>query len=101
MLHIASYVCLVQDIPRAGQQIEAEAQEDITGDVQHPKMRVACLSEQRRPQVAGVMGQQIEFGELGLEPARHQVDGEREAVHLHEQRDDERRKGTEIGRAHV
>ncbi|MCY1300458.1 hypothetical protein D9M69_528170 [compost metagenome] len=86
---------VIQHVPGGRQQIEAQAQQQVAGNVQDAEMRVALLAQQRRPQLARVMGEQIEVGEPGLQPARQQINRQRETVHFHEQGDDERREGTE------
>ena len=57
--------------------------------------RVAVLPGEQPPQMTCVVTQQIDAGKLRAEPAREQVDGQRKAIHLGEQRHDEGRVGTE------
>ncbi|MCY1382721.1 hypothetical protein D9M69_707720 [compost metagenome] len=60
---------VVEHVPGCREQIEAEAQERVAGDVQRTEMRIALITQQRRPQMPRVVGKQIEVGELGLQPA--------------------------------
>ena len=80
---------VVQNIPGARQQVEAEAQEHIARDMQDSEVGISFLTQKRGPQVTGIVRQQIDARESGLQPAGHHVDGQREAIHLDEERNDE------------
>ena len=76
---------VVEHIPRCGQQVETKAQKNVAGDVQYAEMRVALFAQQGGPQVTRGVGEQIQIRELGLKPARYQINRQREAIHLYEQ----------------
>src|SRR3546814_15652405 len=58
-------------------------------------VRVGAPSEQHLGKVSGVMAEPVHLGELRSQPSGEQVLREREAVHLREQRSDERGKHAE------
>lgn len=84
---------VIKDVPRVGQQQEAPGEEDVAGDVENSEVWVSFLAQQRRLQVPRVVRQDVHPRIAGLQPPGEQVDGQREAIHLDEQRHDKGGEG--------
>src|SRR5437762_261194 len=84
---------VIERLPRGRQQDETAENRDDAQYMQDAEMRIAVQAEQRPPQMPGIVRERIDARIRARQPARKQVDRQREAVHLREQRDDEGRKG--------
>ena len=68
---------------------------DEAQDMERPKVRIGFPSKHHFEQMTGVVRQPVDTGIVALKPARHEIDGQGEAVHLGEQGDDESAEATE------
>ncbi len=77
----------VQHVPGRGQEHKSASEHGVAQQVDRAEMRVALPSEQCSQEVSGIVRKDIEAGVPRLEPAGDEIDGERKAVHLGEERD--------------
>src|SRR5690349_12036479 len=83
----------VEYAPRRGNQHEARNDEDIAQDMKWTQMRIGLPAEQHLEKMPCIMREPVDVRVSGLQPAGKEVDRERKAVHLREQRDDEGTEG--------
>src|SRR6266540_1136394 len=79
----------VEHAPCRCDQHEAGADEHETENVKRPEMRVGLPAEHHLEEMSGIVRKPIHVGIAALQPSREEIDGEREAVHLGEQRHQE------------
>ncbi len=79
----------IEHAPRRGQQPEPATDQDEAQHVERTEVRIGPPAEHHLEQMAGVVAEPIDAWEARRQPAREQIDRQREAVHLGEQRDEE------------
>src|SRR5574338_1140052 len=86
---------LIQNLPRRGEQGEAADDENRAEEVEGPEVGIPAPAEEHLQEVAGIVGEPVRPRKAAGEPAGEEIDGQREAVHLGEQRHQKGRKGPE------
>src|SRR5687768_2438425 len=86
---------LVEMLPRCGEQPESRADQHEAEEMKRPEMGIRFPAEHHLEQMPGVMRKEIDSGKLAAEPPGEQVDGQRIAVHLREQRHQKSRERAE------
>src|SRR5882672_11326853 len=84
---------LVKRLPAGRDQDEAGANEGKAQEVEGTEMWVGSPAEHLLQKVSGVMREPIDARKTAFQPTRQQIDRQRKAVHLGEQRDEESAKG--------
>jgi hypothetical protein len=79
----------VESRPRPGEQDEASGDEHVAEKVQRIQVGIAAPAQNGSPEMPGVVREQIEPGVAPLEPSGEKIDGQRESIHLDEERDEE------------
>jgi hypothetical protein len=85
----------IEHAPGSRQENEPPGNQRVAEEVQGVQMRIAPPAEQRFPEVARVMREDVEAGVPPLEPTRQEIEREREAVHLREEGDQKGRERPE------
>jgi len=85
----------VKGAPGEHDQRESAYDEHVARDVQRAGVGGSLRAEDRQPQMARVVREQVDLRILRLQPARKHVERKRHAVHFREQRHDERREAAE------
>ena len=80
----------IKNLPRIREQDKPIADKNVTHDMERSEVRVATPAKQVLKQMAGIMGKQINAGNLLREPTGEKINGQRKSVHLGEKRDDKR-----------
>ena len=86
---------IIENLPGCRQQDEAAEDRDDADDMQNVPVWIAEQTQDCRPQVPRIVRERIKAGIFLGEPAREQIDRQREPVHLGKARDDEGGKAAE------
>src|SRR6516162_8218692 len=75
--------------PGRGDQPETSADQHETQNMKRPKVQFPLPAEYHLEQMSGVVREPVDAGIPRLQPTREEIDAQRKAVHLREQRDQE------------
>jgi hypothetical protein len=85
----------MEHAPGGCEEDEAAGDQHIAQEVQGVQVRIAPPAEQRLPEVAGVVREDVQARVSALKPAREDIQRERESVHLREEGDQKGRERPE------
>ena len=80
----------VENLPGRGKEHEAAEDEQIADPVKWSQVRISPPTEDRLRKVSRVVSEPIHPWKLRRQPAREQINRQREAIHLREQRHQKR-----------
>jgi hypothetical protein len=85
----------MEHAPGGREENEAAGDQHIAEEVQGVQVRIALPAKQGLPEVAGIVREDVQARVSALEPAREDIERERESVHLREEGDQEGRERPE------